>query len=84
MEWYRRQQDAIAAGGTFEESSPSSENMRVNSYFKKAQKTLLFLIRNPKPLIIHFSCWIFGYFLLIAKEYGIPFDVSPPLFNTAG
>ena len=49
----------------FEESTPPPEHIRVTSYFRKAQKTLLFLIRNPKPLIIHFLCWIFIYFFLI-------------------
>ena len=63
MEWYQ-QQGTTAAGDTFEESIPP-ENIRVNSYFRKAQKTLVFLIRNPKLLLIHFLCWIPAYFLLI-------------------
>lgn len=152
MGWYRRQQEAIAAGSTFAELPPPSENMRTNSYFRKAQKTLLFMVRDPKPLLIHFLCWFFAYFFLIlmtelpdiadiirtarsfarnfsravlylatfaaifaiissyqetrgsvkgiakvgqtwtkwyhqqqeAKAQGIPFDVPPPLFDTAG
>ena len=64
MEWYHREQEAVAEGDTFEKSTPP-ENIRVNSYFRKAQKTLLFMIRNPKPLLIHFLCWIPTYFLLI-------------------
>lgn len=65
MEWYHEQQEAIAAGARFEESTPPPEHIRANSYFRKAQKTFLFLIRNPKSLIIHFPCWIFIYFFLI-------------------
>ena len=65
MEWYRQQQEATAEGGNFVESSPPLKNLQVNSYFRKAQKTLLSLIRNPKPLLIHFLCWIPAYFLLI-------------------
>ena len=72
MGWYRRQQEVIAAGNTVEASPASSENMRVKSYFRKAQKAFLFLIRNPKLFIIHFLCWIlyslcwiFIYFFLI-------------------
>ena len=65
MAWYRRQQETIAAGDDFVESSPPLKHMRVNSYFRKAQKTLLFLIRRPKPLLIHFLYWIPAYFLLI-------------------
>ena len=55
MEWYRQQQEA----------SPPPENIRANSYFRKAQKTFLFMIRNPKILLIHFLCWMPTYFLLI-------------------
>lgn len=55
MEWYHREQEASAP----------PENIRANSYFRKAQKTFLFLIRNPKILLIHFLCWIPTYFLLI-------------------
>ena len=65
MEWYHRQQEATAEGDSFVEPALPLKNMRVNSYFRKAQKTLLFLIRNPKLLIIHFLCWIPTYFLLI-------------------
>ena len=55
MEWYRQQQEA----------SPPPENIRANSYFRKAQKTFLFMVRNPKILFIHFLCWMPTYFLLI-------------------
>ena len=65
MEKYRQQQEAIAEGAAFEESSLPSKKMQGNSYFRKAQKTLLLLIRNPKLLLIHFLCWIPTYFLLI-------------------
>ncbi len=54
-EWHRQQQEASAP----------PENGRANSYFRKAQKTFLFMIRNPKILLIHFLCWIPTYFLLI-------------------
>lgn len=64
MEWYHQEQEAMAEGDTFEKSTPP-ENGRANSYFRKAQKTFLFLIRNPKILLIHFLCWIPTYFLLI-------------------
>ena len=65
MEWHHRQQEAITEGSPAGESTPPPENIRANSYFWKAQKTLLFLIRNPKRLFIHFLCWIPVYFLLI-------------------
>ena len=65
IERYRQQQEAVAEGEAFEESSLPSKKMRGNSYFRKAQKTLLLMIRNPKLLIIHFPCWILTYFFLI-------------------
>ena len=65
MEWYRRQQETTAEDDNFVESSPPLKNMRVNSYFRKAQKTLLFMIRNPKLPLIHFLCWMITCFLLI-------------------
>ena len=65
IEWYRQQQEAQAEGIFSEGASPPSENIRANSYFRKAQKTLLFMIRNSKLLLIHFLCWISAYFLLI-------------------
>ena len=65
IQWYHQQQEATLAGVSPEESTPPPENIRANSYFRKAQKTLLFLIQNPKRLLIHFLCWIPAYFLLI-------------------
>ena len=65
MEWYRQQQEATAEDDNFVESSPPLKNMRVNSYFRKAQKTLLFMIRNPKLPLIHFLCWMITCFLLV-------------------
>lgn len=65
MEWYRQQQEATAEDDNFVESSPPLKNMQVNSYFRKAQKTLLFMIRNPKLPLIHFLCWMITCFLLV-------------------
>ncbi len=64
-EWYHRQQATTVEGDTSTESPPPPENIRANSYFRKAQKTLLSMIRNPKRLLIHFLCWMPIYFLLI-------------------
>lgn len=65
MEWHRQQQEATAEGDNFVEPAPPLKNMRVNSYFRKAQKTLSFMIRNPKLPFIHFLCWLLTCFLLI-------------------
>ncbi|MCY3743540.1 MAG: hypothetical protein OXH00_21200 [Candidatus Poribacteria bacterium] len=65
MKWYHRQQETTAEGDNFVEPAPPLKNMRVNSYFRKAQKTLSFMIRNPKLPIIHFLYWFLTCFLLI-------------------
>lgn len=65
MEWHCQQQEATAEGDNFVALAPPLKNMRVNSYFRKAQKTLLFMIRNPKLPLIHFLCWLLTYFFLI-------------------
>ena len=65
MEWHHQQQEATATGDNFVEPAPPLKNMRVNSYFRKAQKTLLFMIRNPKLPFMHFLCWLLACFLLI-------------------
>ena len=65
IEWYHRQQEAIAEGDNFVGPAPPLKNMQVNSYFRKAHKTFLLLSRNPNLLLIHFLCWIPTYFSLI-------------------
>ena len=65
MDWHRQQQEATAEGDNFVEPAPPLKNMRVNSYFRKAQKTLSFMIRNPKLPFIHFLCWLLTGFLII-------------------
>ena len=65
MEWHRQQQEATAEGDNFVAPAPPLKNMRVNSYFRKAQKTLLFMIRNPKFPLIHFLYWLLACFFLI-------------------
>ena len=65
MEWYRQQREVTAEGNNFVEPAPPLKNMRVNSYFRKAQKALSFMIRNPKLPLIHFLYWFFTYFSLI-------------------
>ena len=64
MGWYRHQQETIAAEDTFEEPSTPLESKKANSYFRKAQRTLLFMVRNPMSCIIHFACWFSAFTLL--------------------
>ena len=64
--WHRRQQETIAQENTFGESPPSSEDRKVNSYFRKALKTVLSMARNPMPLIVHFAYWFSAFTLFFA------------------
>ncbi len=64
MGWYHRQQETIAQGNTFEESPPASKDRQINSYFRKALKTLISMARNPVPLIAHFAYWFSAFTLL--------------------
>ena len=62
MQWYNRQQEVIR--DTLAEPPSALENTQVNSYFRKAQRTLLGLIRNPLLFIFHFTCWFSAFVLL--------------------
>ena len=66
MRWYHRQQETIAQGNTFEESPPSLEDQKVNSYFRKTRRALLSMTRNPLLFILHFAYWFSAVTLLFA------------------
>ena len=36
----------------------------MDSYFKIAQQTVLFMIRNPLSIIVHLTCWFAGFIFL--------------------
>lgn len=63
MQWYHQQQETIRLGNAFEDSPPS-ENRQIGSYFKIAQQTILFMIRNPLSIIVHLTCWFAGFIFL--------------------
>ena len=57
MRWYQGQHETIKQGDIFEEPPPS-ENVQADSYFRRAQKTILSMLRNPMHLMIHFISWV--------------------------
>ena len=69
MQWYHRQQETISSSNTFEESPPS-ENRQMDSYFKIAQKTILFMVRNPISIIVHLICWFAGSIFAFYEIFG--------------
>lgn len=62
--WYRHQQETIAAEDTLEEPSTPLKSRKVNSYFRKSLRALLFMVRNPVRFIVHFACWFSAFTLL--------------------
>lgn len=62
-EWSDRQRTAKTDAGNFEEP-PFSEKVRMESYFKTAIETVVFMLRNPKQFYIHFLAWGIGVPLL--------------------
>ena len=62
--WYRHQQETIATEDTLEAPSTPLESRKINSYFRKALKTLLSMARNPVRFIVHFACWFSAFTLL--------------------
>ena len=63
MEWYETQQNTIESGDEFELPS-SVENINRESYLKIVQDTLLFIVRNPLLLILHFAIWVYIFAML--------------------
>ena len=74
MQWYDRQQEVVTGRDTLEEPPSVLEKTQVNSYFRKAQRTFLGLIRNPRLFILHFTCWFsaFVLFYAVVSWSGVP------------
>ena len=74
-QWYHRQQEMIRQGNSFDEP-PSSKDTHADSYFKKAQKTLRFMARNPMSPIVHLSYWFTAFFLSYDEiRYSTPVQI---------
>lgn len=57
MDWYGQQQKAKELGISYE-VPPVTNNEQSESYFIKAHKVILFRLRSPKRLFLHFVYWI--------------------------
>ena len=69
MQWYDQQPEVIREDDTLEKPPSTLEATQVNSYFKKAQRTVLFMVRNPRLFILHFTCWFFPFFLILVIDW---------------
>ena len=69
MQWYDRQQEAIKQEYSFEQPPSTLEDTQANSYFRKAQKTVFSLVRNPMLFVLHFTCWFSPFFVLFLIDW---------------
>ncbi len=78
MQWYDEQQEVIKQEDTLDEPPSALEDTQANSYFRKAQRTVFSMVRNPMPFVLHFTCWFSPFFflfligLLIGRSHTIP------------
>ncbi len=80
-DWYNRQKELIAAGDNLEEL-PLSVNYMPNSKYKTFIDTVVFMLRNPSHLLIHFTAWIIAGLLILLVSIGIYEGLSPfPAIN---
>lgn len=69
MQWYDRQQEMIKQENSLEQPPSTLAATQANSYFRKAQKTVLFMVRNPMLFVLHFTCWFLPFFLLLLIDW---------------
>ena len=64
MQWYDGQQEVIRHRSTLQEPPSTLQDTQVNSYFRKARRTVSVMFRNPMFFILHFTCWFSPFVLL--------------------
>ena len=69
MQWYDQQQEVMRGNDTLEEPPSKSEATQIDSYFRKAQRTVLLMVRNPMLFIPHFICWLLPFFVVVVIEW---------------
>ena len=69
MEWYNRQQEVIKREDFLEQPPSTLEDTQANTYFRKVQRTVFSMVRNPMLFILHFTCWFSPFFLLLLIEW---------------
>ena len=69
MQWYDRQQEVIKQEDSLEQPPLTPEDIQANSYFRKAQRTVSLMVRNPMLFVLHFTCWFSPFFVLLLIEW---------------
>ena len=76
MQWYDQQQEVISGDDALGEAPSKLEDTQVNSYFRKAQRTVFSMVRNPKHFILHFACWLSPFVLLFVVEWAVTPEIA--------
>ena len=76
MQWYDQQQETITNQHTLQAPPSTSENKQINSYFRRAQRTALLMVRNPKHFILHFACWLSPFVLLFVVKWVLTAEIA--------
>ena len=69
MQWYDQQQEVIKREESLAQPPSTLEDTQANSYFRKAQKTVFSMVRDPMLFIRHFACWFLPFFLLLLIDW---------------
>ena len=81
IEWYDQQQEVIRGESTLAEPPLTLEDTQVNSYFRKAQRTVLFMVRNPIRFVLHFACWATPLILLFILDWASGIQTARNFLN---
>ena len=81
MQWYDQQQEVIRHRSTLHEPPSTLEDTQVNSYFRKAQKTVLSMVRNPRFFVLHFACWFTPFIFLFIVDWASGIQTARNFLN---
>lgn len=81
MQWYDGQQEVIKREESLEQPPSTLEDTQANSYFRKAQKTVFSMVRNPMLFILHFACWFLPFSLLLLIDWAHVIETARDLLK---
>ena len=81
IQWYDRQQEMITQENSLEQPPSTLEDTQANSYFRKAQRTVSLMVRNPMRFVLHFTCWFSPFFVLLLIEWSYLIETSGDLIK---
>ena len=81
IQWYDRQPEVIKQEDSLEQPPSTLEDTQTNSYFRKARRTVFFMVRNPMLFVLHFTCWFSPFFVLLLIEWAHIIETAGDLVN---